>query len=68
MIVVGSSLVVYPAADIPIQAVRSGARLVIVNASETPLDPYADLLINAQAGAVLPAVASEVATALADRS
>ncbi len=59
-VVVGSSLVVHPAADLPLQAVRAGARLAIVNASETALDPYADLVINGQAGKVLPAVVAEV--------
>jgi NAD-dependent deacetylase len=65
-IVVGSSLVVYPAADLPIQAVRSGARLVILNASETALDPYADLVVNGQAGRVLPSVVAEVKELLGD--
>ncbi len=59
-VVVGSSLVVHPAADLPLQAVRAGARLAIVNASETALDPYADLVINGQAGKILPAVVAEV--------
>src|SRR5437870_442739 len=59
-VVVGSSLVVHPAADLPVQAVRSGARLAIVNASETALDPYADLIIQGQAGAILPEVVSQV--------
>jgi NAD-dependent deacetylase len=66
-IVVGSSLVVYPAADLPVQAVRSGARLAIVNASETALDAYADLIVNAQAGAILPAVADRVRRTLRER-
>lgn len=66
-VVVGSSLVVYPAADLPVQAVRAGARLAIVNVSETALDPYADLIVNAQAGVVLPAVVGHVTRALQDR-
>jgi NAD-dependent deacetylase len=44
-IVLGSSLVVYPAASVPIHAVRSGARLMIVNRDPTPQDTYADLVI-----------------------
>jgi NAD-dependent deacetylase len=59
-IVVGSSLVVYPAAELPLQAVRSGARLAIVNASDTALDPYADLVIPGQAGVILPALVDAV--------
>jgi len=59
-VVVGSSLVVHPAADLPVQAVRSGARLAIVNASETALDPYADLIIQGQAGTIMPEVVARV--------
>jgi NAD-dependent deacetylase len=44
-IVLGSSLVVYPAASVPIHAVRSGARLMIVNRDPTPQDMDADLVI-----------------------
>jgi NAD-dependent deacetylase len=44
-IVLGSSLVVYPAASVPIHAVRSGARLMIVNRDPTPQDAEADLVI-----------------------
>ena len=49
-IVVGSTLVVYPAAYMPVYAVRGGAKLIIVNLSETPLDNEAAVLINAKAG------------------
>ncbi|QIV79210.1 NAD-dependent protein deacylase [Fervidobacterium pennivorans subsp. keratinolyticus] len=37
----GTSLVVYPAAQLPIHALKNGAKLVIVNKGETPLDRYA---------------------------
>jgi NAD-dependent deacetylase len=53
MIVVGSSLVVYPAAALPAFAKQAGARLVIVNLSPTPLDEAADLVIRAPAGEVM---------------
>jgi NAD-dependent deacetylase len=55
-LVLGSSLVVYPAASIPAHAVEHGARLVIVNRDETPLDPAADLVIHASVGEVLPRI------------
>ncbi|MCC6920935.1 MAG: Sir2 family NAD-dependent protein deacetylase [Alphaproteobacteria bacterium] len=55
MLAVGSSLVVYPAAGIPIAAKRNGARLVILNREETELDSLADLVINAEIGPVLSA-------------
>jgi NAD-dependent deacetylase len=52
-IVLGSSLVVYPAASFPLLAKRRGARLVIINREPTEQDPYADLVINESIGAVL---------------
>lgn len=58
MLAVGSSLVVYPAAWLPERAKKSGARLVIINRGETPLDHIADLVIDAPAGEVLGAAVS----------
>jgi NAD-dependent deacetylase len=52
-IVLGSSLVVYPAAGFPITAKRNGARLVIVNRDPTDQDDLADLVINAEIGATM---------------
>jgi NAD-dependent deacetylase len=49
-IVLGSSLVVYPAAGFPILAKNKGARLVIVNRDPTDQDDYADLVLNRQIG------------------
>lgn len=46
MIVMGSSLVVYPAAELPLITVRGGGKLVIVNMGETPLDDLATLKYN----------------------
>ncbi len=43
MLVLGTSLVVQPAASLPFMAARRGAKLVIVNAQPTPLDSYAAL-------------------------
>ena len=53
MLAVGSSLQVYPAAELPLVAVRSGARLVIVNDEATPYDEVADLVVRGRAGEVL---------------
>ena len=55
-VVVGSSLVVYPAAYMPVHAKHSGATLVIVNLAPTPLDERADLVIRGKAGEVMAAV------------
>ena len=52
-IVLGSSLVVYPAAGFPEMAKRNGAALVIVNNEETGLDRMADLVIHRGIGDVL---------------
>lgn len=50
---IGSSLVVYPAAGFPVMAKQNGARLVIINRDETPLDEIADLVINMEIGEAL---------------
>jgi len=52
-IVLGSSLVVYPAAGFPELAKRNGAMLAIVNREETPLDDRADLVIHRGIGDTL---------------
>ena len=54
-LVLGSSLVVYPAAGFPLLAKRSGARLAIVNREPTDLDGFADFVLHAEIGPVLVA-------------
>jgi NAD-dependent deacetylase len=56
----GTSLGVYPAARLPEIALSNGARLVIVNAQETPFDSYAAALSPGPLGDVLPAVVARV--------
>jgi NAD-dependent deacetylase len=51
---VGSSLTVYPAAGLPEGALASGARLVVMNAQETPFDRVAAAVFRDQLGIVLP--------------
>lgn len=53
-IVVGSSLVVSPANDMPQIALQSGARLVIINQGETPLDARCHLRFEERIGEILP--------------
>ena len=53
-IVVGSSLVVSPANDMPRVALRSGARLVIINQGETPMERSCHLRFEEKIGEVLP--------------
>jgi len=60
IIVIGSSLVVYPAASIPMYAKGSGARLVIINNTPTPCDSDADVVIHHSAGEVMEKIMEEV--------
>ena len=57
---IGTSLVVYPAAALPGIAVQNGARLVILNAEETPYDEVADAVVRDPLGEVLPALAARL--------
>ena len=58
ILVAGSSLVVYPAAEIPLVALRAGARMIVVNAEPTPYDRLAEVVIHGRSGEVLPAIAA----------
>ncbi len=60
MLVVGSSLSVYPAAELPVIAKRLGATLIIVNMGETQLDGLADVRIEAKSGEFLPKVVAQI--------
>jgi NAD-dependent SIR2 family protein deacetylase len=53
-VVVGSSLVVSPANSFPAIAVRAGAKLIIMNRGETPLDDLAHLRFEEGISEVLP--------------
>ena len=52
-LVLGSSLVVYPAAGFPALAKEAGARLAIVNRDPTELDGIADLVLHTEIGPVM---------------
>ena len=56
-LVLGSSLVVYPAAGLPMMAKRNGAALAIVNREPTDQDDFADLVLHEEIGAVLAEIA-----------
>ena len=60
-LVLGSSLVVYPAAGLPLMAKRNGAALAIVNREPTDQDGFADLVLHDEIGPVLAEVAPPVA-------
>jgi NAD-dependent SIR2 family protein deacetylase len=59
-VVVGSSLVVSPANDMPKVALRSRARLVIVNRGETPMDRSCHLRFDEKIGEVLPSAVKKL--------
>jgi NAD-dependent deacetylase len=56
MLVLGSSLVVYPAAGFPQLARSHGARLAIVNREPTDQDAHADLVLHDEIGPVMSSV------------
>jgi NAD-dependent deacetylase len=56
-LVLGSSLVVFPAAGLPLIAKRNGAALAIVNREATDQDGFADLVLHDEIGQVMGAVA-----------
>ena len=60
MLVVGSALEVFPVAELPLETVRAGGSLAIVNRGETPLDARAELKIDGSAGETLSAVLAAV--------
>ena len=60
-LVVGSSLVVYPAAGFPVMAAQQGTPLVIVNIQETPHDALAQVVVHASAGETLLPVVERLA-------
>jgi NAD-dependent deacetylase len=60
MLVVGSSLVVNPAARIPVIAKQGGASLIIINRTPTPIDDLADVAIQAESGPSLEVIANAV--------
>ena len=57
---IGTSLTVYPAAALPETAITCGARLIVMNAEETPFDRWADAVVRDQLGDVLPKLAARV--------
>jgi len=66
-IVIGSTLVVYPAASMPSYATQAGAKLAVVNLTPTPLDRLASVLIRDKAGQAIPRVVERVRHRLNNR-
>jgi NAD-dependent deacetylase len=57
---IGTSLTVYPAAALPEVALNAGARLVVMNAQDTPFDGVAAAVFNEELGTVLPELVTRV--------
>jgi NAD-dependent deacetylase len=60
MLVAGSSLEVYPAADLPLRALQAGAQVILVNYAPTYVDPRATVVIHEDVAEVLPRIAARV--------
>ncbi|HLQ62948.1 MAG TPA: NAD-dependent protein deacylase [Candidatus Acidoferrales bacterium] len=63
MLVAGTSLAVYPAAQLPLVALEAGAPLVIVNAEPTPFDRFAAVVLHGRSGEILPQLVERVVPA-----
>lgn len=56
LIIIGSSLSIYPAAALPSLALSTGAKIIIINTEPTRMDHDADVVIREKAGVVLPRI------------
>ena len=59
LMVLGSSLVVYPAAELPRRAREAGAKIIIVNREATPYDEIADVVLHIELGEFCTALATQ---------
>jgi NAD-dependent deacetylase len=60
MIVLGTSLVVSPVAQLPEHALKNGAKIIIINKTATYMDEYADVLIHGDTAEFLPKIIEEM--------
>ncbi len=56
LIIIGSSLTIYPAATLPSMALSTGTKIIVINVEPTPIDNDADVVIHEKAGVVLPKI------------
>lgn len=63
MLIIGSSLEVAPACDLPVAASRHGAALIVINLEPTPVDPMAAVVIHENVSEVLPRIMQCLETA-----
>lgn len=62
MLVVGSSLEVAPASDLPLMAKSRGAQLIFINLQASALDHYADIIVHERAAYVMPRILQALET------
>jgi NAD-dependent deacetylase len=62
MLVLGSSMTTAPACNLPLIAANSGAKLIMINKTATPLDPNADIVIPGDTAEILPDIEKRVLT------
>ena len=60
VLIAGSSLVVHPAAALPVLAKAAGGRIALLNREPTPLDEVADFVVRGELGEILPAIAGRL--------
>jgi len=60
MLVIGSSLTVFPAAELPKRVIQRGKKAILINLTETPFDADFDLIFYEKAGKILPFFVKEV--------
>ncbi|MGH2628809.1 MAG: SIR2 family NAD-dependent protein deacylase, partial [Anaerolineales bacterium] len=65
VLIVGSSLEVFPAAGLPLPALEAGARLIILNQEATYLDERAEVVLRGDAACLLPEITAKVLDARA---
>ncbi|MDQ3695226.1 MAG: Sir2 family NAD-dependent protein deacetylase [Chloroflexota bacterium] len=68
LLIVGSSLVVNPAASLPLLAKQRGAAVAIINREATPLDELADIVIHGDAGPALGAFVTMLTETIPDQA
>jgi NAD-dependent deacetylase len=65
VIVTGTALEVAPVCEMPLVALRRGARLIIINQGPTYLDDYADVALHEDVAVALPAIVNSIADNIA---
>lgn len=66
-VIIGTSAVVYPAADVPVRVRRNGGRLIEVNPMATPLSGYCAVVLRAPAGEAMPALLESIRAGMSEK-